>query len=124
VRSLARLVPDDPEVARRAAELADRAPVPEAAPVDRPLPPELAVLDEIAVEPPGRERLVGVVDRFFEDKGFGFLHYERGQSIFFHVTQCEEGAAGITPGIRMSFRVGHNPKKGKPQAEALRRVEG
>jgi tetratricopeptide (TPR) repeat protein/cold shock CspA family protein len=124
VRSLARLMPDDAEVERRAAELASRAPAPEDAPPDQPLPPALAVLDEIAVEPPGRERLVGVVDRFFEEKGFGFLNYERGQSIFFHVTQCEEGATGIIPGIRMSFRVGHNPKKGKPQAEALRRVEG
>src|SRR5207249_988358 len=27
------------------------------------------------------------------------------------------------PGTRLSFRIGHNPKKGKTQAEALRRVE-
>jgi len=69
----------------------------------------------------GDERLVGVVDRFFAEKGFGFLHYDRGQSIFFHVTQCEDGSEGFAPGTRVSFRIGHNPKKGKTQAEALRR---
>ena len=90
---------------------------------DPPLPPELAVLDEVACDRPGEERLVGVVDRFFTEKGFGFLHYDDGRSIFFHVTQCEEGAEGIAPGTRLSFRVGHNPKKGKTQAEALRRVD-
>jgi cold shock CspA family protein len=67
---------------------------------------------------------VGVVDRFFEPKGFGFLRYGDGQSIFFHVTQCEDGSSGIVPGMRMSFVLGHNPKKGKPQAEGLRRLDG
>ena len=86
------------------------------------LSPLVAVLGDVSVVAPGRERLIGVVDRFFEEKGFGFLQYDRGQSIFFHVTQCEEGAVGMAPGTRVSFRVGHNPKKGKPQAEALRRI--
>jgi len=66
---------------------------------------------------------MGVVDRFFAEKGFGFVQYEKGQSIFFHVTQCEDGADGISPGVRVTFRIGHNPKKGKTQAEALRREE-
>jgi tetratricopeptide (TPR) repeat protein len=119
---LGRLAPEDPQPSRRAAELTALPAVTDVAPPDASLPPELTVLDEVAVEPPGRERLIGVVDRFFEDKGFGFLHYDKGQSIFFHVTQCEEGATGMAPGIRVTFRVGHNPKKGKPQAEALRRI--
>jgi cold shock CspA family protein len=72
---------------------------------------------------PGPERVLGVVDRFFGEKGFGFLRYGEGQSIFFHVTQCEDGADGLAPGARVSFRVGHNAKKGKPQAESLRRCD-
>ena len=56
------------------------------------------------------------------EKGFGFLRYGDGESIFFHVTQCEEGADGIGPGTRVTFVVGHNAKKGKPQAEVVRRV--
>ncbi|HZP40135.1 MAG TPA: tetratricopeptide repeat protein [Candidatus Binatia bacterium] len=118
---LARLTPDDPRLAERAAAHAAR--LDEPTPPDPPLPPELASLDDAALEAPGQERLVGVVDRFFEDKGFGFLHYGQGQSIFFHVTQCEDGAEGIAPGTKMTFLVGHNPKKGKTQAEALRRIE-
>jgi tetratricopeptide (TPR) repeat protein len=122
---LARLAPEDPTPAARADALAARVgDPPSAPPVDPPLPNELALLDDAALEVPGRDRLLGVVDRFFEEKGFGFLHYGEGQSIFFHVTQCEEGSAGIAPGTRMSFLVGHNPKKGKVQAEALRREDG
>jgi cold shock CspA family protein len=83
----------------------------------------LAVLADVACETPGEERHMGVVDRFFAEKGFGFVQYEKGQSIFFHVTQCEGGADGISPGVRVTFRVGHNPKKGKTQAEALRRAD-
>jgi len=117
---LVRLLPEDAPLAARRAALATPlvAPVP-----DPPLPPELAVLDQIACDGTADARLVGVVDRFFAEKGFGFLHYDQGRSIFFHVTQCEEGAQGITPGTRLSFRVGHNPKKGKTQAEDVRRVE-
>ena len=123
LEQLGRLVPDDAALAaQRASRAASPAPGATVA-TDPPLPPELAVLDEVACDRPGEERLVGVVDRFFTEKGFGFLHYDDGRSIFFHVTQCEEGAEGIAPGTRLSFRVGHNPKKGKTQAEALRRVD-
>src|SRR5207245_1042270 len=90
---------------------------------DPPLPPELAILDRVACDGTDEERLVGVVDRFFAEKGFGFLHYDQGRSIFFHVTQCEDGGEGITSGTRLSFRIGHNPKKGKTQAEAVRRED-
>jgi cold shock CspA family protein len=91
---------------------------------DPPLPPELAVLEGAGCEAAIDERLVGVVDRFFVEKGFGFVHYDNGQqSIFFHVTQCEDGGEGLAPGARVTFRIGHNPKKGKTQAEDLRRAE-
>ncbi len=124
LEQLARLTPEDPVAATRAAALSARLAEPLPPPQqDAPLPPALAVLDDASVEAPGRDRLEGVVDRFFEEKGFGFLTYGVRQSIFFHVTQCEEGSVGIAPGTRMTFLVGHNPKKGKTQAEAVRRAD-
>ena len=124
LEALAQLLPEDATLAPRRAALAARREREETTPAtDPPLPPEFAVLDQVACDPRGEERRVGVVDRFFPEKGFGFLRYDEGRSIFFHVTQCEDGAEGITPGMRLSFRVGHNPKKGKTQAEALRRVD-
>jgi len=121
LRQLARLVADDDLLIKRAAALEQRLddPLPQV-PADAPLPPSLAMLEHAALEAPSRTRMTGVVDRFFADKGFGFLRYGDGQTLFFHVTQCEQGGADITPGRQASFIVGHNPKKGKPQAEAVR----
>jgi tetratricopeptide (TPR) repeat protein/cold shock CspA family protein len=122
LEQLATIAPDEPGLAERMAAL-DRTDGIHAPDPDPPLPPALALLDDAALDVPGHERIVGVVDRFFGEKGFGFLRYGEGQSIFFHVTQCEDGADGLGPGARVSFRVGHNAKKGKPQAEALRRCD-
>ena len=99
------------------------APPPAPCPPDLPLPPELAILEEAEAGGPAQARQVGVIDRFFAEKGFGFLHYDQGQSIFFHVTQCEGDSSELSPGTRVTFRIGHNPKKGKPQAEAVRRED-
>jgi cold shock CspA family protein len=115
---LARLLPDDPTPAAHAAALDGSLPA-QILP-DPPLPSALAILDDEALDVPAAERLTGVVDRFFPDKGFGFVRYDDGQSIFFHVTQCESETSRIVPGTRVTFFVGHNPKKGKPQAESLR----
>jgi tetratricopeptide (TPR) repeat protein len=127
LQQLAMLTPEDPTLSVRATALAKRAGEAPRLPLrqgpEPPLPPELAALEEASLGLPTGERQVGVVDRFFPDKGFGFLQYQGGQSIFFHVTQCEDGAGELIPGTWVSFRIGHNPKKGKPQAEALRRVD-
>jgi len=123
LEQLERAVPDDGAVRSRREELGHRPAASALAPVeDAPLPPELAVLREVAIEASFDQRLTGVVDRFFPDKGFGFVRYDHGQSIFFHVTQCEDGGEGMSLGARVTFRVGHNAKKGKTQAEALRRL--
>lgn len=98
-------------------------PPPKPCPPDVPLPPTLAILAEAEAGSSAEERLVGIIDRFFPDKGFGFVHYDHGQSIFFHVTQVEGDTSELIVGARVSFRVGHNPKKGKSQAEAVRREE-
>lgn len=120
LRVLERLLPDDPTIPARIAGL-ERTPAPTSpAPADAPLPPELALLDHPDLNAPARERHIGVIDRFFADKGFGFIRYAEGQTMFFHVTQCADGSTGIAPGAQVSFILGHNPKKGKSQAEEVR----
>jgi tetratricopeptide (TPR) repeat protein len=114
LRQLARLAPEDASLVERADRLAGSAPL-AAAPPDPPLPEALMGLDIR-----GRDRVTGIVDRFFAEKGFGFVRYGDGQTLFFHVTQCPDGVTRIEPGTSVSFIVGHNPKKGKPQAEAIR----
>jgi tetratricopeptide (TPR) repeat protein/cold shock CspA family protein len=123
LRQLARLVADDDLLIKRAAALEQQTADRDEVPPDAPLPEALAILSDAALDTPGRARVLGVVDRFFSDKGFGFVRYGDGQTLFFHVTQCQDGGDGIAPGAPVSFIVGHNPKKGKPQAEAVRRQE-
>lgn len=123
LRQLERLTPDDVDLPKRIATLADQEPSPTPPPDDRPLPESLRLLDDAILNTPVRERIVGVVDRFFPDKGFGFLRFADGQTIFFHVTQCDHDPSAITTGSPVTFIVGHNPKKGKPQAEEVR-VDG
>jgi Flp pilus assembly protein TadD/cold shock CspA family protein len=119
LRLLARNGPDDAVLIARAEALECAAPP--APPVDDPpLPLPLARLDDGVLDFRGRDRVSGVVDRFFAEKGFGFVRYGSGQTLFFHVTQCPDGVAHLEPGTSISFIVGHNPKKGKPQAEAIR----
>ncbi len=119
---LSRLQPEEPTFSERITRLETTAPPP-TLPIDPPLPPEIAVLQSVEPHPGGPQRVTGVVDRFFAEKGFGFLRYGDGQSIFFHVTQCADGGTGTEPGMQVSFVVGHNPKKGKPQAESVRRLD-
>jgi tetratricopeptide (TPR) repeat protein/cold shock CspA family protein len=118
-RQLARLVPDDPTPSARADAL-EQTTADGLAPPDPPLPPVLAALGDGRIDIRGRDRVNGIVDRFFAEKGFGFVRYGDGQTLFFHVTQCPDGVTRIEPGTTVSFIVGHNAKKGKPQAEALR----
>jgi tetratricopeptide (TPR) repeat protein/cold shock CspA family protein len=125
VEQLVRLAPDDFDLSARLAALAGRLGEPAGPAIeDPPLPPELSILEEAGCEAPPDERVTGIVDRYFAEKGFGFVHYDNGQqSIFFHVTQCEDGGEGMAPGARVTFRIGHNAKKGKTQAEDLRRLD-
>jgi tetratricopeptide (TPR) repeat protein len=118
VDQVERALPDDPDVVARRQRLAQAVQHPP--PPDAPLPPELAILEEANLGTGSRGPQEGVVDRFFAEKGFGFVRYGEGESLFFHVTQCCDGSSQIAPGIRVSFIVGHNPKKGKPQAEQVR----
>jgi len=122
LRQVAKLAPEDHEIQRRLETLEGSTAHAEP-PTDAPLPPGFEVLADAGLDAPGRARVEGVIDRFFAEKGFGFVRYGDGQTLFFHVTQCQDGATGIEPGVAVSFILGHNPKKGKPQAEAVRLEE-
>jgi len=121
VEQLERVLPEDAALAARRRRLTAATGHP--APPDAPLPPELAILANAQLGSGGRRPQEGVVDRFFAEKGFGFVRYGEGESLFFHVTQCCDGSEQIAPGARVSFIVGHNPKKGKPQAEQVRLLD-
>jgi tetratricopeptide (TPR) repeat protein len=123
LEQLSHLAPEDSGVQARAEALAAAPPPTLGIPhPDPPLPPELAVLRDLTLDAQRDTRQAGIVERFFAEKGFGFIRYGEGQSLFFHVTQCEDGGNGIAPGTPVSFLIGHNPKKGKPQAEAVQRA--
>jgi tetratricopeptide (TPR) repeat protein/cold shock CspA family protein len=119
LRQLARLASEDDGLLAHADEL-EQSPGCDGAPPDPPLPEALRVLSDARLDIRGRDRVTGIVDRFFAEKGFGFVRYGEGQTLFFHVTQFPDGVTRIEPGTSVSFIVGHNPKKGKPQAEAIR----
>lgn len=54
----------------------------------------------------------GVVSKFIEDKGFGFITPdEGGKDIFVHHTDIKmEGFKSLTPGQRVKFDVAHEAK--------------
>jgi tetratricopeptide (TPR) repeat protein/cold shock CspA family protein len=122
LEEILRASPDDADAQRHQAQLESASRPATPPPADKPLPPALAILERSALLGRGRERVRGIVDRFFTQKGFGFVRYGEGETLFFHVTQCEDDTADLLPGTRVSFIVGHNAKKGKPQAESLRMV--
>lgn len=123
LHDLARTASDADALLARAAVLERVAAPPQPPPQDGPLPGPLRILETDPLLAQDREHVEGIVDRFFREKGFGFIRYADGRSIFFHVTQCADAADEIDLGSRVRFIVGHNPKKGKPQAESVRRVD-
>lgn len=66
------------------------------------------------------ETQTGTVKFFNQDKGFGFIVPDDGQSdLFVHATQVDAGAV-LMDGSKVEFKVGQG-KKG-PQAEEVRLV--
>ncbi len=86
--------------------------------VDAPLPPTLSFIL-------GRERarLEGSVSSYFAARGFGFIAFgEQGETVFFHVSQCELPADDVLgPGDDVSFVMGVNARNRRTQAEMIRR---
>ena len=70
---------------------------------------------------------VGKIERYFPDRGFGFVRVENesdseaGNHYFFHVTAL---AVPFEPheGMRVQFDVGIDPKSQRQRAQNLRRI--
>jgi CspA family cold shock protein len=59
---------------------------------------------------------IGKVKFFKEDRGFGFIMPDDGDSdIFFHVSSLKEGDE-IAPGVAVKFDLGVDKKTGKTRA--------
>jgi len=56
------------------------------------------------------QRQVGVVKRFFEGKGFGFVSNPSGTDVFFHVSNVD--CSGLTPmeGDHVEYTLGKNAR--------------
>jgi cold shock protein len=59
---------------------------------------------------------IGKVKFFKEDRGFGFIMPDDGDSdVFFHVSALHEGDE-IAPGVAVRFEMGVDKKTGRPRA--------
>ena len=59
---------------------------------------------------------------FRDDKGFGFIKPDIGDSdIFFHVSALREGDE-IEPGAAVTFEIGVDARTGKPKATSVDRA--
>jgi cold shock protein len=63
----------------------------------------------------------GLVAKYFEDKGFGFIRPDNGgRDVFFHISKLSEGlATDLVPSARVKFEIGMD-KYGKTAATSLR----
>ena len=98
-------------------QIARGKPSPPEAIEDQPLPAEVA---DLLVESPARE--IGTIATYFPARGFGFIAYgSREQTIFFHVSQIEPGAADeLHIGTPVSFAISKSARNSKLQAEDVR----
>jgi len=62
-----------------------------------------------------QDRLFGVVAKYINDKGYGFIKCENtDRSYFVHVSQIQDRI--LNKGYLVNFKVGMNKKTGKEQA--------
>ena len=61
----------------------------------------------------------GYIDRFYPDRGFGFLMGEDGMSYFFHYSGLKFAVANVMVGNAVTFEVVESMVKGKPKTKAI-----
>lgn len=65
--------------------------------------------------------MAGVIARFFQNKGFGFIKRPGGApELFFHVSEVvSDQLQALEPGMQVSFDFGSNKRTGQPCAVAV-----
>jgi cold shock CspA family protein len=58
----------------------------------------------------------GKISTFNSERGFGFIQFRCGTSIFFHVSATTRKADEIAPGAAVTFKIGIDEHSGKRKA--------
>lgn len=61
----------------------------------------------------------GTIKKLVSDRGFGFIAGEDGKEVFFHRSQVVGDFASLSEGQRVTFEMGTDPRRNKPQAEKV-----
>ena len=69
-----------------------------------------------------QDQQTGTVKWFSDQKGFGFIQpYSGGDDVFVHISAVESaGMRTLKEGLRISYDLQHDPKKGKNSAANLK----
>ncbi len=62
----------------------------------------------------------GVVEKFFADRGYGFIRCDDGSQLFVHVKEARRGGVELSEGQRLEFLIAKDPKTGKLRAVDVR----
>lgn len=67
------------------------------------------------------EEQTGIVVKYFDDKGFGFIRPDfGGKDVFFHVSRLTEGdSTALVPNVKVAYQLGMD-RTGKMAASSLR----
>eukprot|EP00930_Biecheleria_cincta_P017516 TRINITY_DN13901_c0_g1_i4.p1 TRINITY_DN13901_c0_g1~~TRINITY_DN13901_c0_g1_i4.p1 ORF type:complete len:169 (-),score=17.27 TRINITY_DN13901_c0_g1_i4:61-567(-) len=67
----------------------------------------------------------GVMSRWHDDKGFGFIKQDDGgEDVFCHVTGLLDGDGSVQTGDEVRYRIEYDDRKGKDRAVDVERVGG
>jgi cold shock CspA family protein len=69
-------------------------------------------------------RETGIINKYLNERGFGFIGREGCADLFFHCRQCEMDGGLIREGMHVEFEVGLDVRSGRPQAANVTLAEG